>query len=325
MNHESMVYLNKVFSDVTVKSCPLLSELATTSETFEQQLTLFSNGDESCCCNTTFDPDDDLNFVVDSTQVFISDISLVDPLSLLPADITVNGIAVDMLEFFNERYMASTNNLMARVADCTCMERGASTNAMLLIRNAGNWEAKLTIVLRGNVFSCSGCKRFKLVMTTREGITVDIPGISTFSVTSICLPCTTGGIAPIINFSFDGQSTLLNPQITTEEGEGTCSLIVTGSLVTEPIAEIQVTRQTLFSIDAMMINQPCDELRRCNQAPGSCEEDDDADTVQVRNRCCSDGPFPPKDPEKPRNCSCNCGRPSRQISCQWNGCNGCGF
>lgn len=323
MNHESMVYLNKVFTDIDVQSCPLLSQLATTADTFEQQLSLFTNSDETCCCNIAFDPADELNFVVDSTQVFITDFSLVDPTTLLPADVTVNGIPVDTLDFFNERYMASTNDLMARVADCSCMERGASTNAMLLIRNAGNWEAKLTIVLRGSVFGCSGCKRFKLVMTTREGVTVDIPGISTFSVASICLPCTTGGIAPIINFSFDAKSTMLNPQITTGEGGGTCNLIVTGSLITEPIAEIQVTRQTLFSIDAMIINQPCDELRRCNQASGNCNPDDDCDAVQLRNRCCSDGPCEPKEPERPRNCSCN--RPSRQITCQWNGCNGCGF
>lgn len=343
MNCESMVYLNKIFSNLESRSCPLLGELAASAETFDQQLSFFDPDDGGCgcgCgCSTCLDFDGDLNFVIDTTQVFVSDFTLEDPETLSATDVTINGIPVDALEFFNERFMASTNTLMSQVSNCTCMENGASTKAMLLINNAGPWLAKLTIVIQGSVFGCGGCKRFKLVMTTRDGISIDIPGSSTFAVTSICLPCTTGGIAPIINFSFKAKASLLNPVITVDTGGGTCNVIVTGALVTEPIAAIQITRQTLFNIDAHLVEQACDDLRRCNQFPGTCGGE--AETVAISNPCCNDGCEGSATngtvvaDTRTNGCNCDCGcdnncsnqqdnrTRTRQICCQFNGINGC--
>ncbi|MBR3785288.1 MAG: hypothetical protein IKJ77_02670 [Firmicutes bacterium] len=350
MNCESMVYLNKIFSNIDALSCPLLGELTASAETFDQQLSFYEPDDGGCgcgcSCSSCLDFDGDLNFVVDTTQVFISDFTLANPDSLTAADVTVNGIPVDSLEFFNERFLASTNTLMSQISNCACMENGASTKAMLLIRNAGPWLARLTIVVHGSVFGCGGCKRFKLVMTTQDGVSIDIPGSSTFAVTSICLPCTTGGIAPVINFSFKGKASLLNPTITVDTCGGACNVIVTGALVAEPIATIQVTRQTLFSIDAQMVEQPCDDMRRCNQFPGSCTCD--SEPLSISNPCCDDGSCgccgdgrgDDRDgcgcgcghgTSDERNSDCNdaCGRPApernkpRQICCQFNGINGC--
>ncbi len=296
MNCESMVYLNKVFTNLEARSCPLLGELIAGVQTFEQQLSFYEPADENGCgcgcgcgCggSTCLDFDGDLNFVIDSTQVFVSDFNLETPGDLTAADVTVNGVAVDALDFFNERYMASTNALMSQISNCACLERGVSTKAMLLIREAGPWVAKITIVIHGSVFGCGGCKKFKLVMSTLDEVSIDIPGTSTFAVTDICLPCTTGGIAPIINFSFKAKASLLNPSIIVDTGGGTCNVILTGALVTEPIAAIQVTRQTLFSIDAATVEQPCDDLRRCNQAPGTCACE--ADVIPISNPCCDDG------------------------------------
>lgn len=334
MNNESMVYLNKIFTDIDVKSCPLLSELVANGETFDQQLTFFDQNDDHCSCgcgcNSCLDFDDDPTFVIDSTEVIITDFNLSDSGSLTVEDVTVDGITVDTLDFFNQRFIASTNNLLSQISDCACINRGQSTKGMLLIQNAGSWTARVTIIIRGSVFGCSGCKRFRLRMSTTENTTIDIPGTSTFAVSSICLPCIVGGIAPVINFSFDAKATLLNPNIITDTGNGNCSVIVTGSLVTEPIAEIQVTRQTLFRTNAEIVEQPCDDARRCRAYPDSCNCVDDAsEAVQIRNRCCGDAVEEPCEhnadaEDKTSDCELVRSR-TRQISCQWNGCNGCGF
>ena len=299
MNNESMVYLNKVFSDFRIKSCPLMSALTATPENFSQQLTFFNPEDEregrgggcNCNCNCScgglsgLDLEGDLNFVIDSTEVIVSDFDLANPHCIEPCNVTVDGIPVDSLDFFNERYMAATNDLMTRVGDCACMERGLSTKAYFLISGIGGWRAKLTIVLRGSVFGCGTCKKFKLLLTTRNNVFVNIPGMTTFAAADLCLPCTTGGIAPVINFSFDAEATLLNPTICVDENSGMCGLTVTGCLVAEPIADVQVTRQTLFRTDAQSVNIPCDDIERCRQFPGVCgAEDADRNAVSFRNR-----------------------------------------
>lgn len=359
MQNESMVYLNKVFSDLTVRSCPLLSDFTANAETFTQQLSFCESSCRSNTCTDTcgcgcgcssgcgcgLDFSEDLTFVVDNTQVIISAFDLADPAALTAASVTVNGIPVDDLEFFNNRFMASTTALMAQVGNCKCMERGQSTKGFLLIQNAGTWLARLTVIVNGTVSGCGGCKPFKLVLSSREGVPVAIPGTSTFAASNLCLPCTTDGISPVINFSFSGSAALLNPVITTDVASESCNVILTGSLVTEPIANIQVTRQTLFATSAFMIEQPCDGMPEpCPRTPiNPCCNDG---RVSEFCGCVNDGAVSDAcggtDPNNSGNdCGCGCGcisaepacpapepvkpaAPRRpQIACQWNGCNGC--
>ena len=304
MRNESTVYLTKVFSDLTAQSCPLMSQLIAEPCDFDQQLTLLDDQNGSCgcgcsccgcgcggSCQAAFEITDDTDFTIESTEVFVSDFDLSDPCSLKPCSVTVDGLPVDSIDLFNQRYMAATNDLMTRVGDCECMERGRSTKGFLLISGAGSWNARLTIVLRGSAFGCSGCRRFKLVLTTKNCVTIDIPGTSSFA-SDICLPCTTGGIAPVINFSFKAKARLLNPVLRSVPGSSQCALRLTGSLITEPEAEIQVTRQTLFRTTAESLNMPCDDAARCRQASGRCEncqDDDDSNAFRLRGRCCDDG------------------------------------
>ncbi len=378
MCNESTVYLTKVFSDLTAQSCPLMSQLDADPRDFNQQLTLLDDQNDrcgcgcncNCCgcsncgsCQSAFEITDDTDFVIESTEVFVSDFDLSDPDSLKPCNVTVNGIPVDNIDLFNERYMAATNDLMSRVGDCECMKRGRSTKAFLLISGAGSWNARLTIVLRGSAFGCSGCRRFKLVLVTKNCVTIDIPGTSSFS-SDICLPCTTGGIAPVINFSFKAKARLLNPVLRPASGSSQCALHLCGTLITEPEAEIQVTRQTLFRTTAESVNMPCDDLAKCRQASGRCEngeDDDDSRAFRLRGRCCDDGREEEdeedchghnrdrdrdcgcdsgcsrehsevrrgRDDDRDDDCDCGCGnrnrRSSRSISCQWNGSCGCNF
>ncbi len=350
MYNESMVYLNKIFTDIATRSCPLLTEFTANAETFTQQLSFYELAEQGCGCNdgdnngcnnhgcggqcgcgcgcgVSLEFNDDLTFVVEHTQVFISAFSLVEPEGLTVADVTVNGVPVDTLDYFNDRFMASANALMAQISDCKCMEKGMSTKGFLLIQNAGGWLARLTVVVQGIAFGCGGGKRFRLVMTSRENVPVSIPGTNTFAASSICLPCTVGGISPIINFSFSASASLLNPVITPDAGTDTCNVTLTGSLVTEPIANIQVTRQTLFTTTAAIVEQTCDGVPEpCEPASVNnccCDHDrdtwdrcDDGNACDTCGSCQTCEPCEPVKPTQPR-------RP--QISCQWNGCNGCGF
>lgn len=354
-----MVYLTKVFSDLQAKSCPLMTEITANAANFNQQLTFYDDCDcnngcgNSCGCGcncncgcgcgtNNIEIDEDANFAIETTQVIVSDFDLVCPHELEPCNVTVDGMPVDGLDFFNERYMAGTNDLMTRISDCTCMERGLPTKGYFLICNAGPWKAKLTIAVTGTVFGCGGSKRFKLCMTTKNEVFVNIPGTSTFAASSICLPCTTGGIAPVINFSFGAEGSLLNPCLTADPC-GQCNLMLTGCLVVEPEVDVQVTRQTLFRTSAETVNVPCDDIARCR----TCG-DDNGNVVAVTNKCC--GPDHGHDhecgcgcdddcrPEVPA-CGCcgtttttgnsGCGGNSRNsgrsISCQFNGYNGCNF
>lgn len=324
MCNETTVYLTKVFSDLTAQSCPLMSQLIADPCDFDQQLTLLDDHNDRCSCNcgcscnccgcgccgscqAAFEITDDTDFVIESTEVFVSDFDLSDPCSLKPCDVTVDGLPVDSIDLFNQRYMAATNDLMSRVGDCECMERGRSTKAFLLISGAGSWNARLTIVLRGSAFGCSGCRRFKLVLVTKNCVTIDIPGTSSFA-TDICLPCTTGGIAPVINFSFKAKARLLNPVLRPAPGPSQCALHLCGSLITEPEAEIQVTRQTLFRTTAESVNMPCDDLAKCRQASGrceNCEDDDDSRAFRLRGRCCDDG-CDEHEEEDHHDCDCDC-------------------
>ena len=291
MCNESLVYLNKVYTDIQAKSCPLLTCLTATSENFNQQMTFIDPGEECRCrCSCPSELEGDLTFAVESTEVFISDFNLKDPDCLHPCNVTVDGIPGDDLDFFNDRFSASTNALMAQISHCECMNRNKSTAGFFLITGIHDWKAKLTIVLRGSVFGCGACRRFKLVMTSRECEHVMLCGNSTFASPRICLPCTTNGIAPIISFSFGATAALLNPVITSEPGSSRpCNVKVTGSLITEPTVNVQVTRATLFRTDAESINLPCDDMARCQDAPGTCnpcERDDDSHAVRIHDRCC---------------------------------------
>ncbi len=332
MKCKSLVWLNQVFSDLTAPSCPLTGTLIADSTTFTQQLSFYDPIDDNGCncgdgcgcscgcgCSSNIEFTDDLTFTIENTQAFISAFTLENPEALSADNVTINGIPVDELTVTGNRYVASLDTLMPQIESCTCMANGQSTKAMLLIQNAGPWLAKLTIVVYGSVFGCGICKKFRLVMTSRPGVSIDIPGASTFAVSQLCLPCTKGGEAPVVQFSFQAKASLLNPVLTTDTGSGPCNIILTGTLVAEPAASIQVTRETLFAIDAAAAPQPCDDLERCKQAPDTCTCA--ADFPVPPNPCCHDSLVETEIVSADDSDSCGCQQ--SQICCQFNGVNGC--
>lgn len=276
MRCESTVYLNKIFSDSRVKSCPLLTDVTIDSTDFIQRLTFFDDCCESrCCCTPATDADAALTYTVDCVQVSVTDIDIPDASALTPASVSVNGIDVDSLTLMGNIYSAGTAELMNQVSNQMCMCKGLDTAGYFLITGAGPWDVALTITVYGIAEGCGTSRRFKLVYTSRPGTTIAVPGTSTFAVSRLCLPCTTMGISPVINFTFGGKASLLSPVITAPTAATPCALTLTGSLVLEPTAHVYVTRQTLFKTNADLVYTPCDNLIPVPKPPCSpcCKED----------------------------------------------------
>ncbi len=336
MCYDSMVYLNKVYSNLEVPSCPIVTEITTTPECFEQQLVFFDEREDKhncgCGCHhsfygnfgSSFNWGDNLTYNIESTEVLFTDFDIASPENLTAEDITVDGIPVDEVDYFNERYMVSTNELMTRISDCACMKKGLPTRAYLLLTNNCNWKARVTIVLRGEVSGCGICRRFKLIMKSKDNKNICIPANTTFATPSLCLPCTTNGISPIINFSFTANGTFLNPVIQKTPSDKGCELTLSGMLVTEPELRLQVTRQTLFKTDSEVVNVPCDDIEKCKRAFDCCTDDEGDHPYHLKDRCCVQ--------EEYHDDEC-CGQRNekqavphdRDIACQFNGYNGCRF
>lgn len=276
MRCESTVYLNKIFSDSKIKSCPLLTDVTIDSTDFTQSLTFFDDCcDNRCCCSPVSDAEAALTYTVDCVQVSVTNIEIPEASALAPANVSVNGIDVDSLTLAGNIYSAGTADLMNQVSNQMCMCKGLDTAGYFLITGAGPWNVALVITVYGVAEGCGTSKRFKLVFTSRPGTTISVPGTSTFAISRLCLPCTTMGISPVINFSFGGMASILSPVITAPVAATPCALTLTGSLVLEPTANVYVTRQTLFKTNADLVYTPCDDLIPVPKPPCSpcCKED----------------------------------------------------
>lgn len=281
MNNESLVYLNKVFFDEDVKSCPLITEIALTSENTIQELTYLDNNSNdngdcdcgchcscSCSCNCNcgcHNVSEYSNFNIEKIEVFVNNLVLGKPDSVTPEKVTVDGHPVDSVEYFNQRYSAGTSELLENVSQCQCIANNLPTKAYFLLCGVGPWCAKLSVLIEGTAYGCGTSNPFKLCITTKENVSIYIPGCSSFAIPSICLPCTVDGISPVINFSFGGEGDILNAQLEPDPSGATCPLVLTGNLVVEPTCQVEVTRETLFKTPAEIVDLPCDNLNKCSQ------------------------------------------------------------
>ncbi|MDD4377731.1 MAG: hypothetical protein PHH48_06305 [Eubacteriales bacterium] len=310
MCNDSLVYLSKVFSNEHGTSCPILKNITTDSANFTQRITFEDNDDRrdrcncgcvfNCNCNG-FEMNDNMTFSINSTQVIINDFNLANPGGLTENNVTVNGLPVDNIDSFNQRYMASTYDLMSQIVKCSCIEKGLPTPVFFMVTGAGPWLVRVTFVIEGTIYDCGTCRNFKLCISSKENSPIAIPSQSTFSIPCISLPCTTDGIAPVINFQFNAVGSLLSPELSVVPGE-TCQLRLTTTLVLEPTINVEVTRETLFRTKAEEIMQPCDELSLCM----NCDRD-----------------FGCRDPRRDECPKCHeDNNPNKIICCQYNGMNG---
>lgn len=243
------------------------------------------------------------------------------PNELGPNNVTVNGYNVDAVTVFNERYLAGTSDLMPNVSKCSCSEKGLSSPGFFMIEDVGPWIGKISVVIKGTAYGCGSCKKFRLCISSKGSIPIEISGCSTFAIPCISLPCTVDGMAPVINFQFDAIGSLLMPSITSCGNEG-CSVTLCGKLVIEPTVELQVTRQTLFKTNAEQVMLPCDDLALCNQCSDNCgcnnnNSNCNNNNCNTTNSNCNNGDSSDECP--------SCRKTHEMLCCQFNGFNGCSW
>jgi len=306
---ENLVFLNKVFYDNNGSSCPVIYPLATTSETFTQQLIIGSNNRDNGCgcqggcgCSCSNNCDFDLcnaQFTVTNSCVTVTSAVLSEAAEFTADDVTVDGFPVTALTFENGRYFADLSGIMASLTRCPgtpmdrricgcgnscddCNSQCDNDGHFFLAEVPGPWEMYLNITIDGYVSNGRCSRDFRLCMRTRSDATGQFPitveAANNFALQCVDIPCQSQGISPSLRFNFDACGMLLNPVLTIDAtGEAPVNgcpaptnLILTAGLVLTPKISLQVVRPSLFAINASEVDTCCDDLGQCdNCAPSA--------------------------------------------------------
>lgn len=337
----NLVYLDKVYSYNKASSCPILHPLQdsrcgefTTTLKLEPIEDDCDCGGKShsccCCCNQAANACDlgpDAVFTVTRSFVLVKSLEL-RPRTLDESDVTIDGVEVDDLMEIGKQFIVSADTAILETSKTRCQDLGLPTKSFFLIRGAGPWIFRGTIVVEGTVNSGGRTCCFQAKFETPDrGLLIE--GASSFAVPKLAIPCIAGGIAPVIRFNFTGKVFILNPEIIMDIRENGRICTVGGSLAVEPEVNIEVSRRTLFCIDA------CEGLLPCEGTEAAFELDDEEDCTWPPAPACICGTVssPENDPDicdTAEICDFEddkkCHRGKREISnsgMQWSGCNGC--
>lgn len=342
----NLVYMDKVYSYNKATGCLILHELPESRcMEFSTRLKLEPIEDDDChscgrggncccCCGNvaginTCELDSDAVFRITRSFVLVKNLSL-RPRTLDESDVTIDGEEVDDLTEMGNQFVATANTAVLDATKKRCADLGLPTKSFFLIRNAGPWVFNGTIVLEGTVNSRGRTCCFQAKFETPDrGIQID--GTSTFAVPKLAIPCITQGMPPLIRFSFTGRVFIINPEIIMDFRERDRICTVAGMLAIEPEVNVEVSRRTLFCIDA------CEGLLPCDGTEAAFELDDEEDCTWPPPPACRCGTAisPENDAdlcdtsivcdfEDDRRCNdLNGRRGDREQGMQWNGCNGC--
>lgn len=258
-DNDSLVYLNKVFFNQSQASCPIISTLTTTTDTFTQKLTITSpsaigNGCNCCCdgCND-FTVTENTIFNVTKAKVRVSSFNLSEASEIDPTGITIDGNAVASLTRIDGRYIADLSSIMDEIITCCPREH------FFLAQVPGPWIFFGSIEVEGTVSSGGTTCCFSLcVETIPTEAGYEVTGADNFAIYNLEIPCRAGGISPVASFSFDGCGSLLNPVITAATTGDVTTLTLSGTLIFTPEINLSITRETLFNVDYPEVPIPCD-------------------------------------------------------------------
>ena len=250
---ENLVFLNKVFYDNSGMSCPVIYPLATTDETFTQQLIIGNQNGSSGCnsgcscnscrscgsgCGCSGSCDFDLcnaQFTVTNSCVTVTSAALAEEATFTAADVTLDGFPVTSLTLENGRYFADLSGIMADITRCPgtpvdrhicgscntcddCNSQCANGGHFFLAEVPGPWEMFLNITIDGYVSNGRCSRDFRLCMRTRADQTgtfpITVEAANNFALQCVNIPCQSQGISPSLRFNFDACGMLLNPVLT---------------------------------------------------------------------------------------------------------------
>lgn len=316
----NLVYLNKIYFQGNQVSCPILSPLSSTPDTFTQQLT-FGALPAGCgcgcgcsCCD--FALTENAVFTITDSRVMVTAFQLSADADFAADDVTIDGFPVTDLQIVNGQYVADLSGIMNEITDCPCPSRKISTCSCLpedrcsipcengghffLAQVPGPWVLGAVILLEGTVSSGTRSCSFRLCLRTIPGAEggITIPGSDNFAMYCVEIPCQAGGITPSLVFDFDACASLLNPVLAVT-GTGTApEVTLTGTLVISPEIRLQVTRPALFRLHASEVELECDNVGQCD----------------LCNPTCGCG----QAPASASSCSCGCGQ--QTVNNQPGGC-----
>lgn len=309
-SQNQLLYMDKVYSKGEGSGCPLVFELTTTPSTFQTQLLMspFFNNNENlceeifgsdcyhnkhscemesqycnsncmCCCNcnclspaTSCQLSEDAVFNIMKSYVKVSAFNLADPYNLDNNQVTIDGKAVDSLNYYGGSYEAVITSKLPEIIKHPCAENNLPTKAFFLICHAGPWVYQAEFVLEGTVTTGGNTCCFRAIFTTlsESPVCASIP-VSNIDVPKISIPCVSGGAYPRLFFSFGGNMSLLNPEIHVISDNDTLSIILNSCIVAEPTVNVEVIKKALFCINGCEALFPCEGTESAIES----EEDDD--------------------------------------------------
>ena len=352
----NLVYLTKVFFDAEESASPILTPITNSTE-FTQQLSIGGGCHEThpiccnvnncscncgcttstnccdmcreiccCCCNmgdscSNFEITPCTTFEITNAFVVTRSLNIANPAPETNPVITVDGIPVTNVTSEGGQFLGDISGIMHEISKCPCTSpcTGNCPGNFVFLSVTGPWSLSATIVIEGKAYDNGKACNFRLCFTTLDGNPIPVGGNSSFAFCGTEIPCQTGGISPSLLFDFDACASLLNPVLTATTD---CNVMLRGSLVVTPKARLRVTRPSLFNINALEIDVPCDDIGQCN----ACNPDEANCLTTSQDECCCGHPAVNRVDEMlsaSRNsteyhcCGCEC---ERETDC---GC-GCG-
>lgn len=306
----NLVYLTKVFYDNQESASPILANIANQQCKFVQELTIGNNVCENaerngnsncgcgcgcgcgnargaqncgcdCCCNLEISRN--ATFDVTNAFVIVHSFRLANSAPLTRDRVTVDGLEITDVARSGNQYIGDLSDIMPEITKCPCKSPCEKTcpGNFVLISPRGPWELDATIVLEGTVFDNGTACQFRICFTTEEGSPISVSGDAAFAFCGVNIPCQVAGVAPSLLFDFDACAAILNPGLTVNCSGNSHILTLTGSLVVTPKVNLQVTRPSLFNLNADEVDIPCDDVGQCN----ACNPNH-ADCFEDRDNCC---------------------------------------
>ena len=220
-----------------------------------------------CCCgndgcsnvtvnaSTTFD--------INHAYVITRSFGITTP--TLPADlaVTVDGVAITDVSQSGGQFIGDISGIMPEISKCPCSPPCSDIcpGHFVLISATGPWSLTATIVLEGTLYSGGNACQFRLCYSTADGTPISVTGNPSFAICGAEIPCQISNMAPSLQFDFGACASILNPTLTAAE-DGAITL--SGSLVVTPQVRMQVTRPSLFNLNAREVCLPCDDIGQCN-------------------------------------------------------------
>ncbi|MDO4551898.1 MAG: hypothetical protein Q4C22_00015 [Bacillota bacterium] len=287
------MYLDKVFSYNKAKSCPLLFQIDTGNSggcQFTADFELDCGGCNSCGGYGGCQLDRNAVFNIESSYGVLEYIETRPPGNIAAGQVTIDGYEADSVTYSNGQYTVGVGSFVSDLQRDRCTEAGLPTKAFLLLDRIGPWEAKIRYVLEGTVSTCGRCCRFTLTIKPGDDAPVmclptQCP--STFSIPDLSLPCAVNGLSPSVVFRFSGGVELINPELyiscrrprrpggpdcDCDDGGLFYTVALRSRVAVTPQVNVEVSRRSLFCLDACEGLLPCEPEAAAAAADDNCPD-----------------------------------------------------